>query len=93
MPNRQATVLSSAQQTVVTADDVQRILGGLDALTLVEVMAMRPSIADLEQASAWLGGQWHLFSPTRPLRPVAGQIVNLLTVERVGILKVADGRA
>ncbi len=62
-----------------THDDVESILGDLDETKMLPIMALRPTIADLEEASLWLGGDVDVFGATPPLKGVASQIVTILT--------------
>lgn len=61
-----------------THEDVKNILGNLDERKMLPILALRPTVADLEEASMWLAGDLDLFEP-RPLKGIAGQIVTILT--------------
>jgi len=62
------------------ADDLKRIFGALDERKLLDILALRPTIFDVEEASVWLAGDGDLFG-ARPLKPVAGEIVAILTTD------------
>ncbi len=62
-----------------THDDVKSILGDLDESKLLPIMALRPTIADVEEASLWLGGDVDVFGAGPPLKGKASQIVTILT--------------
>jgi hypothetical protein len=62
-----------------THDDVKSILGDLDETKMLPVLALRPTIADVEEASIWLGGDADVFGAVEPLKGVASQIVTILT--------------
>lgn len=62
-----------------THDDVKNILGDLDETKILPIMALRPTIADLEEASMWLAGDLDVFGPSRTIKGVASQIVTILT--------------
>jgi len=62
-------------------DDVRRILGTLDDAKLVDIMALRPTILDVEEASLWLAGDADIFGAGQPLKPMAGEIVAILTAD------------
>lgn len=64
-----------------TPEDVARILGNLDATVMLPIMGLRPTIADIEEASMWLGGDRDVFEPAPPLKGVASQIVTILTAD------------
>jgi hypothetical protein len=61
-----------------THEDVKAILGDLDEGKMLPILALRPTIADLEDASTWLAGDLDVFEP-RPLKGIASQIVTILT--------------
>ena len=63
------------------ADDVRRILGSLDDDKVVAIIALQPTVTDLEEASLWLAGDTDVFGAGQPLKPVAGQIVDILTAD------------
>ncbi len=62
-------------------DDVSRILGTLDDAKLMDILALRPTTLDIEEASLWLAGDADIFGTGRPLKPVAGEIVAILTAD------------
>lgn len=66
---------------LATSDDVARILGNLDATKMLPIMALRPTIADIEEASMWLGGDRDVFEPGPPLKGIASRIVTILTAD------------
>jgi hypothetical protein len=63
------------------ADDVRRILGALDGDKVVAIVALQPTVADIEEASLWLAGDADVFGAGQPLTPVAGRIVDILTAD------------
>jgi hypothetical protein len=63
-----------------TSDDVARILGNLDETKMLPILELRPTIADVEEASVWLGGDRDVFGPV-PLKGVASRIVTILTAD------------
>lgn len=62
-------------------DDIKRVLGALDDAKLLDIMALRPSILDVEEASLWLAGDADIFGAGQPLKAVAGEIVAILTAD------------
>ena len=66
---------------LATSDDVARILGNLDPTKMLPIMALRPTIADIEEASMWLGGDRDVFGPGPPLKGIASQIVTILIAD------------
>ena len=71
---------TAAKQGLATADEVRQILGNLDATKMLPIMALRPTIADVEEASMWLGGDRDVFGPGL-LKGIASQIVTILTAD------------
>lgn len=62
-----------------THEDIKGILGDLDENKMLSILALRPTVADVEEASVCLGGDLDVFGPARPLKGIAGQIVTILT--------------
>jgi len=64
-----------------SSDDIRRIFGPLDDTKLVDILALRPTVLDAEQASLWLAGDTDVFGSGEPLKSVAGEIVAILTAD------------
>ena len=65
-----------------TATDVHQILGDMDDNTIVAIMALHPSIAQLEEARLWLNGAGDVLGrEKRPLDGVVAQIFDMLALE------------
>jgi len=45
------------------------------------IMAIRPTIADIDETRMWLGGDRDAFGPASPIKGAASQIVTILTAE------------
>jgi hypothetical protein len=67
------------RDTSAAPDDVKRILGELDDAKLLDILALHPTVRDVEEASMWLSGDTDVFGAGQPLRRVAGNIVAILT--------------
>ncbi len=67
--------------TLATADDIRRILGALDDAKLLDIVALRPTVLEVEEASLWLAGDPDVFGAGRPLQTAAGEIVAILTAD------------
>ena len=72
---------ATVQSTSASAGDITRILGQADTAKLLEIMGLRPTLRDIEQASMWLAGDTDVFGPGQPLLSTAGSIVAILTAE------------
>lgn len=62
-----------------TLDDIKGVLGDLDQAQVLAIMSLRPTIADLEQASVWLDGDPDVFGAGMAVQGVASEIVAILT--------------
>jgi hypothetical protein len=71
----------NARRGPATSDDVARILGELDPSKMLPIVALRPTIVDVEEASMWLAGDRDVFGPGLPLQGVPSQIVTILTAD------------
>ena len=49
--------LNSGQAPLADRADVTQLLGALDDAGITEILAMRPTRVELEEAAAWLEGQ------------------------------------
>jgi len=69
-------------QASVTHEDVTHILGDMDDETAVEIIALKPTLSELEQAAAYLAGSGETLAKSgHPLSGVVADIVNILAVE------------
>ena len=61
--------------------DLQHILGDMDDSTAVAILALRPSVAQLEEAQVWLSGAGDVLGKEhRPLDGVVAQIYDMLFI-------------
>jgi hypothetical protein len=69
-------------QQEATGSDLHQILGDMDDSTAVAILALHPSVAQLEEARLWLnGGGDVLGKEHRPLDGVVAEIFDMLRVE------------
>jgi hypothetical protein len=68
-------------ETLAAASDIKRIFGALDDAKLLDILALRPTVLDVEEASLWLAGDTDIFGAGRPLKTVPGEIVAILTAD------------
>jgi len=66
---------------LASSDDIKRIIGDLDEAKLLDIMALSPTIVDVEEASMWLSGDTDIFGAGEPVKRVAGEIVAILTAD------------
>jgi hypothetical protein len=72
---------STVNPKLATEEDVRSVLGDLDTTKMLPIMKLRPTIADVEEASVWLAGDRDVFGAGQPLKGVASQIVTILTAD------------
>lgn len=68
-----------ATHTLATHEDVTGILGNLDESEMLQILALSPTVADVEEASMGVAGDLDVFGPGRPLKGIAAQIVTIIT--------------
>jgi hypothetical protein len=69
----------SGGTTLATQDDIKGVLGDLDPAEMLAIMSLRPTIADIEQASVWLDGDPDVFGAGEAAQGVASEIIAILT--------------
>jgi hypothetical protein len=62
----------------VTARDVRRVLGELDAAKVADILALRPSLAELEEAAAWMAGEGDV--PAQQGHPLTGKAAAIFDI-------------
>ena len=62
-----------------TPDDIRGALGDLDQDQVLAIMSLRPTIADIEQASVLLDGDPDVFGAGMAVKGVASEIVAIVT--------------
>ena len=70
---------NSGGTAFATHDDVKGVLGDIDPAQMLAIMSLRPTIADIEEASVWLDGDPDVFGAGEPVKGVASEIVTILT--------------
>jgi len=61
--------------------DITSILGHLDPDKMSAILSLRPTIADVEEASMWLSGDADVFGANVPIKGNASHIVTIMTSE------------
>ncbi len=69
------------ERSRASGEDIRRILGDLDPAKVLDILALRPTLLDLERASVWLSGDTDIFGPDEPLQSPAGDIVVILLAD------------
>lgn len=77
-----ATRVAKRKAMLPSREDVHRVLGELDDSKATAILALKPSMAELEQAALWASGAGEpLGAEGQPLAGVVGQIVEILAPE------------
>jgi hypothetical protein len=69
----------SSAAALATRNDIKGILGDIDPAEMLAIMALKPTIADIEEASVWLDGDPDVFGAGKAVQGVASEIVAILT--------------
>ncbi len=66
-------------------DDIRHIIGDVDDLKAAEILALKPNVADLEEAAIWLTGDGDLLAKDgHALGEIAAQILDILDTPEEG---------
>lgn len=66
----------------ITRSDVHQILGDVDDSTAVTILALRPTVTQLQEARVWLNGTGDVLGKEhRPLDGVVAEIFDMFRVE------------
>jgi len=67
------------QRAVASRDDVRHVLGDMEDAKIMDILALRPSLAEVEAAAMWTTGDGDILAKGgRPLEGVVADIVGLL---------------
>jgi hypothetical protein len=69
----------SGGTALATQNDIKDALGDIDPAEMLAIMSLRPTIADIEQASVWLEGDPDVFGAGEPVQGVTSEIIAILT--------------
>ena len=79
---RKSSLIDTVSRPAATRQDVQRIIGDVDEFKLLEILSLRPSVSELEEAAIWSRGDGDILGKTgRPLTGVAAQLFDILTAD------------
>jgi hypothetical protein len=65
-------------EQAIGANDVQRLLGDLDAAKVADILALQPSLAELEEAAAWVAGEGDV--PAQEGHPLVGNAAAIFDI-------------
>ena len=64
-----------------TSQDVRRLLGDQDLATLTAIMALSPSLAEVEAAALWAAGEGETLPERHQPRRIVEAILDLIAVD------------
>jgi hypothetical protein len=70
---------NSGGTALATRNDIRGVLGDIDPAEMLAIMSLRPTLADIEQASVWLEGDPDVFGAGSAVQGVASEIIAILT--------------
>lgn len=71
-----------AQLPKASRSDLTRVLGDLDDAQIAEILALRPTLAEVEQAALWAEGEGEVLSASgHTLSGVVAEIVDIVTAD------------
>ena len=70
---------NSGGTALATRNDIKDILSDIDPAEMLAIMSVRPTIADIEEASVWLEGDPDVFGAGEAVQGVASEIIAILT--------------
>ena len=80
MPKSQAT--TDTENAAAAHDDLLRIVGDIDERDALQILALRPTIAEVEEAAVWAAGDSDVLAKAgRSLTGIVAEIVEILTTD------------
>ncbi len=71
-----------ARQKIASEHELRSIVGDIDETKIVEIIKLNPTVADLEEAAIWAGGNGDTLGKTgHPLTGIAAQVFDILIVD------------
>jgi hypothetical protein len=64
-----------------TAQDVKRLLGDFDASTLTAMLALTPTVAEIEEVALWVAGEGETLPMRHQPRSVVQAIIDLIVTD------------
>jgi hypothetical protein len=62
----------------ITREDIVRVLGALDDVKIVAILALRPTQEELEEAAMWLASEDDVMGKMR--RPLSGTVAEIYDI-------------
>jgi hypothetical protein len=66
----------------VSRNDMTRLFGDVEDAKLIDILALKPTLAEVEEAALWVAGDGDVLAKSgRPLAGVVANIVDILTAD------------
>ncbi len=72
---------AKANLSLATSEDIRRIFRHLDDHTVASVLALKPAVAQLQEAATRIAGGSDIFADIRPEKGVVEAIIDLVGIE------------
>ena len=74
--------VSGSHSAAVSRSDLKDIVGDIDDDKIIAILAMQPTLADLEEAAIWATGDGDVLAKAgRPLTGIAAEVFEILTAD------------
>ena len=79
---RKARAKPGGKKVTATRDDLLHLFGEIDERKLLDILALRPTFAEIEEASLWATGDGDVLAKDgHPLSGTAAEVVNILIAD------------
>lgn len=73
---------SGERSATISRDELRHILGDIDDAKIIEILALKPTLPEVELAAIWATGDGDVLAKSdHPLAGVASDIVDILTAD------------
>jgi hypothetical protein len=73
---------SGMHMATVSRNDLERLLGDIEDAKLIAILALEPTLAEVEEAAIWTAGDGDVLAKSgHPLTGVVANIVDILTAD------------
>ena len=80
MPRPQS--ITGTQRIAAMHDDLLRIVGDIDERKALDILALSPTVAEIEEAAVWAVGNGDVLAKTgHPLTGISAEIFEILTAD------------
>jgi hypothetical protein len=70
------------ERVAATRDDLLRLVGEVDERKLLDILALHPTVAEIEEATVWASGDGDVLAKEgHPLSGMAADILDILSVD------------